>query len=137
VTVSNPDLFACDACLDACGAVCFGEYFHTNFPPVIARQALNINQLELLTVLVSLKLWQDRLRGCNVEILTDNQVSVHALNNQRFSDPFMQRCLRELWLLLALNNIHLTACHISGKANSQESSNAAAATPVESGGRCN
>jgi len=74
VTVSNPDLFACDACPDACGAVCFGEYFHANFPPFIARQALNINQLELLTILVSLKLWQDRLRGCNVEILTDNQV---------------------------------------------------------------
>jgi len=30
----------------------------------------------------------------------------------------MQRCLRELWLLLALNNIHLTSRQISGKANS-------------------
>jgi len=29
----------------------------------------------------------------------------------------MQRCLRELWLLLALNNIHLNARHSSGKAN--------------------
>lgn len=27
VTVSNPDLFPCDACLDACGAVRFGEFF--------------------------------------------------------------------------------------------------------------
>lgn len=72
----------------------------------------------MLTILVSLKLWQDRLRGCNVEILTDKQVSVYALNNQRSSDTFMQRCLRELWLLLALNNIHLTARHISGQANS-------------------
>lgn len=37
VTVSNLDLFTCDACLDACGAVCFGEYFHATFPPFIAR----------------------------------------------------------------------------------------------------
>ena len=117
VTVSNPDLFACDACLDACGAVCFGEFFHAPFPPFIASQKLNINQLELLTILVSLKLWQDRLRGCTVEILTDNQVSVYALNNQRSSDNFMQCCLREIWLLLALNNIHLFARHICGKTN--------------------
>ena len=29
----------------------------------------------------------------------------------------MQCCLREIWLLLALNNIHLFACHICGKTN--------------------
>ena len=79
MTVSNPDLFACDACLDACGVVCFGEFFHAPFPPLIVTQKLNINQLELLTILVSLKLWHDRLCGCTVEILTDNQVSVYAL----------------------------------------------------------
>lgn len=117
VPVSNPDLFACDACLGACGAVCFGEFFHAPFPPFIASQNLNINQLELLTILVSLKLWQDRLRGCTIEILTDNKVSVYALTYQRSSDHFMQCCLREIWLLLALNNIHLFAHHICGKTN--------------------
>lgn len=117
MTVSNPDLFACDACLDACGAVCFGEFFHAPFPPFIAAKTLNINQLELLTILISLKLWQARLRGCTVEILTDNQVCVYALNNQPSSDHFMQCCLREIWLLLALNNIHLVARHICGQSN--------------------
>ena len=29
----------------------------------------------------------------------------------------MQCCLREIWLLLALNNIHLFARHICGKTN--------------------
>ena len=53
---------------------------------------LNDSGLELLTILVSLKLWQARLRGCTFEILTDNQVSVYALNNQRSSDHFMQCC---------------------------------------------
>ena len=86
------------------------------FPPFIASQNLNINQLELLTILVSLKLWL-RLRGCTIEILTDNKVSVYALNYQRSSDHFMQCCLREIWLLLALNNIHLFARHICGKTN--------------------
>ena len=117
VTVSNSNLFACDACLDACGAACFGKFFDAPFPPFIAHHKLNINQLELLTILVSLKMWQDRLRGCTVEILTDNQVSVYALNNRRSSANFMQCCLREIWLLLALNNIHSFACHICGKTN--------------------
>ena len=78
---------------------------------------LNDSGLELLTILVSLKLWQGRLRGCTFEILTDNQVSVYALNNQRSSDHFMQCCLREIWLVLALNNIHLIARHICGQTN--------------------
>ena len=117
MTVSHSDLFACDACLDACGAVCFGEFFHAPFPPFIAAKTLNINQLELLTILVSLKFWQARLRGCTVEILTDNQVSIYALNNQQSSDHFMQCCLQKTWLLLALNNIHLVARHICSQSN--------------------
>ena len=117
ITVSNPELFACDSCLSACGAVCFGEYFHAQFPSFILQQHLNINQLELLTIVVCLKLWHDRLRGLSLEILTDNQSSAHALNHQRSTDSFMQCCIRELWLLLALHNIHLIARHIPGKAN--------------------
>lgn len=72
VTVSNPELFACVACLDACAAVCLVEHFHAPFPPDITLQNLNINQLELLTVLVPMKLWQRRLPGLTLEILTDN-----------------------------------------------------------------
>ena len=117
ITVSNPELFACDSCLSTCGAVCFGEYFHAQFPSFILQQHLNINQLELLTIVVCLKLWHDRLRGLSLEILTDNQSSAHALNYQRSTDSFMQCCIRELWLLLALHNIHLIARHIPGKAN--------------------
>ncbi|XP_048578945.1 uncharacterized protein LOC125560706 [Nematostella vectensis] len=33
ITVANPELFASDACLTGCGAVCFGEYFRCPFPP--------------------------------------------------------------------------------------------------------
>ena len=117
VTISNPELFACDACLSACGAVCFGEFFHHEFPKVIADQHLHINQLELLTIVVTVKLWHVSLKGLSVELLTDNSSCVYAINSRRSSDLFMQRCLRELWLCLALNNIHLTARHISTHAN--------------------
>lgn len=96
ITVSDPELFACDSCLEACGAVCFGECFHALFPSFIAEQNLNIHQLELLTILVFLKLWHGKLRGLSVEILTDNQTSAHAINNQRSTDSFMPQCIREL-----------------------------------------
>lgn len=117
ITISNPELFACDSCLDACGAVCFGEYFRAIFPQFITARHLNINQLELLTIVVSVKLWHERLRGLSVEILTDNQTSAYAINHQRSTDAFIQRCLRELWLLLALHNIRLVARHIPGNTN--------------------
>ena len=57
IIVFDPELFACDTCLDACGVVCFGELFRATFPSFIVSQHLNINQLELLTILVCLKLW--------------------------------------------------------------------------------
>lgn len=47
-TVSNPDLFACDACLDACGAVCFGEFFHVPFPSFIAANNISLSSTRAL-----------------------------------------------------------------------------------------
>ena len=98
VIISNPELFATDACLTGCGALCFGECFHREF---------HINELELLTVVISIKLWGPKLQGLGVELLSDNATCVSVINSQHSSNVFMQRCLRELWLLLALYNIKL------------------------------
>ena len=106
IVVSNPQLFATDACLSGCGAVCFGEFFHYEFPQHILQQRLHINQLELLTVVVAVKTWHSKLQGLTLELLVDNEATVHAINNQRSKDPFMQDCLRELWLCLAIHNLH-------------------------------
>lgn len=118
IVVSNPHLFATDACLTGCGAVCFGEFFHCKFPDDILQQRLHINQLELLTVVVAVKTWHSKLQGLTLELLVDNEATVHAINNQRSKDLFMQNCLRELWLCLAINNINLRARYVEGSANS-------------------
>ena len=118
IVVSNPQLFATDASLTGCGAVCFGEYFHCEFPHHILHQCLHINQLEILTVFAAVKIWQSKLQGLALELLVDNEATVHAINNQRSKDIFMQNCLRELWLCLALNNINLRARYVEGHANS-------------------
>lgn len=106
IVVSDPHLFATDPCLTGCGAVCFGEVFHSEFPERIMQQSLHVNQLKLLTVLVAVKMWHSKLQGLTREIMVDNEATVHAINNQRSKDPLMslmQNCLQELWLYLALN----------------------------------
>ena len=112
--ISNPEQFATDACLSGCGAVCFGECFHREFPDFILNQGRHINELELLTIVVAIKLWTHKLQGLGVELLTDNATCVSVINSQHSSNVFMQRCLRELWLLLALHNIQLSVRSVRG-----------------------
>ena len=55
---SQPDQFAAsDACLVSCGGFSEGNCFHSKFPDFILKQKLHINALELLTVIVTVKLW--------------------------------------------------------------------------------
>ena len=114
VIISNPELFATDACLSGCGAVCFGECFHREFPDFILTQDQHINELELLTVVISIKLWAPKLQGLGVELLSDNATCVSVMNSQHLPNVFMLRCLRELWLLLALYNIKLIVRPVRG-----------------------
>ena len=85
VLISNPELFATDACLTGCGAVCFGECFHREFPDFILTQHQHINELELLTVVISIKLWAPKLQGLGVELLSDNATCVSVINSQHSS----------------------------------------------------
>ena len=117
VTIANPDLFACDACLSGCGAVCFGEYFKSGFSPAILALNSHINNLELLTVVVTVKLWAMRLQGLKVELISDNTTCIAAINNKSSSNVRMQCCLRELWLNLSVHNISLVVHHVPSKEN--------------------
>ena len=114
VIISNPELFATDACLTGCGAVCFGECFHRECRDFILTQDRHINKLELLTIVISIKLWAPKLQGLGVELLSDNATCVSVINSQHSSNVFMQRCLRDLWLLLALYNIKLIVRSVCG-----------------------
>ena len=88
------------------------------FPQRVSRfhsqSRCHINELELLTIVVAIKLWTHKLQGLGVELLTDNATCVSVINSQHSSNVFMQRCLRELWLLLALHNIQLSVRSVRG-----------------------
>lgn len=61
---SKPDeILACDSSLYGCGGWLNGKYFHSDFPVFIQDLNLHINDLELLTVVVSVKLWSNLLKN--------------------------------------------------------------------------
>ena len=61
---SSPgEVFVTDACLTGGGGLCNDQYFHFAFPAVILAHSLDINCLELLTIVVALQLWGRRWSG--------------------------------------------------------------------------
>ena len=86
-------------------------------PVDILTQDLHINELEFLTVVIAINLWSRKLEGLRVELLSDNTMCVSVINAQYSTNIFMQRCLRQLWLLLALFNIQLVVSSVSGCEN--------------------
>ena len=62
----QPDQFAAsDACLTSCGGFWEGKFFYLN-------QKLHINALELLTLLITVKLWGKDWKGKKMVINCDN-----------------------------------------------------------------
>ena len=116
---SHPDeVFATDACLEGCGGWLEGRsFFHSTFPEFILCQDLDINALELLTIIVACKVWGREWRGKRMVVQCDNQVSVIVLNTGRSRAPFLQACLREICFLAARYEFELRATHIAGVSN--------------------
>ena len=117
-TWSEPDVtMATDSCLDGCGGVCFNQYFHTKFPDFILVQQLPIHELEFLAVLAGARAWGRLFKGQKIRIYCDNQSVVDVINSSKTKDAFMATCLRELWLVVSLNEFELRAVHLPGEDN--------------------
>ena len=115
---SSPDaVFSTDACLSGCGGVCKGEFFHVEFPPLLLARELSINALEILAVVIACKLWGHMWTHRRILLYCDNQATVMVLNSGRTRCTFMADCLRELWLISAVNDFELRAVHLEGSAN--------------------
>jgi hypothetical protein len=113
-----PDsILSTDSCLTSCGGWCSKQYFSTVFPQPILSQNLCINSLELLTVMVSLRLWAKFLVNKRILIHCDNEASVCVLNSGRSKDKFMLQCLREIAFTAAKQNFQIKAIHVKGVDN--------------------
>ncbi|KAI8503309.1 hypothetical protein Bbelb_191300 [Branchiostoma belcheri] len=117
---TEPDaVFSSDACLTGCGGFLHstGEYFHATFPPSVLASNPCINSLELLSILVCARLWGKHWAGSRIVVMCDNEASVTVLNSGRSRSPFLQTCLRNLWLCAAVGQFELRAIHIPGLEN--------------------
>ena len=116
----DPDsIISCDASLVGCGGWCEleGRYFHATFPPSIVAMKLSINSLELLTIVITLKLWGSLLANQQIIIKCDNMSSVQVVNSGFSRDSFHQSCLREICYFAAINNFCIKAVHVKGVDN--------------------
>ena len=114
-----PDsIFSSDACLTAGGGWAQGEAFHVMFPSwIIQRKDISINELKLITFVVSLKLWQSKIKNRNVLAYCDNLSSVDVVNSGKAKNRFSQACLREICYITAKCNAVVKLVHISSECN--------------------
>ena len=84
------------------------QFFHLKFPQKILESTINIAQRELFTILVTLKLWKNKLTGKVVRISTDSQVSMFAVNTGRTrDDEFTLSCIKDIAWVCAKHQILL------------------------------
>ena len=115
---SSPgEVFTTDACLTGCGGLCGDQYFHAAFPSFVVQQTLDINCLELLTIIVALKLWGLRWSGLRLTVRCDNAVAVTVLNTGWCRNSFLNSCLCELCYLAAIHEFEIRAVHVPGVSN--------------------
>ena len=103
-----------DACLSGCGAYIGTHYYSEQFPPDILSAGHPIAHLELLNVVVATKTWATLWAGQRIQVNCDNTNACLAIQSGRSRDPFIQRCVRELFLTCSVHDIELRAVHIPG-----------------------
>ena len=109
--------FSSDACLQGAGAFCEGFFFHTTFPDFISKLDLHISALELLSIIVSVKLWGRSFRGKRIVVFCDNEAVCKVVNTGSARCPFLQDCLRELCYFAARFQFEIRAHHLPSSEN--------------------
>ena len=104
-----------DASLTGLGG-CFNQMvFSIPFPRGFKNY--NIIHLEMLNVVVAINIWGTLWQNKNITIRWDDLPVVEVLNTSRARDAILAACTRNIWLLTAKYNIHLTIHHIQCRSN--------------------
>ena len=109
--------FSTNACLQGGGATCQTECISFAFPDCISMLSLHINALELFTLVVALKHWAPQLQGRKFTVACDNSAAIAVITSNTSRDPFMQRCLQQLWFTAAVFDFEVRALHVPGRHN--------------------
>ena len=104
-----------DACLTGFGAAFANKVYALTIP--LGFKNYTIVHLEILNKVVAMKIWGDIWENKAIDIKCDNMAVVEVLTSGRVRDPILATCARNIWLLTAIFNIHLTVTHIPGVQN--------------------
>ncbi len=91
------------------------EFYGTPYKQPVTNQQLPISQLECLNCLAALRLWQDVIPRSNVRLQCDNSATVSILQSGRGVEKTMLATAREIWMLQAKHQFHLTVIHCPGR----------------------
>ena len=103
-----------DSCLTGAGTVTNTHFYMLVYPPDILRRHLSITLLEMFNVLIAVRLWGHMWRRQNVLIFSDNAATVATLQSGRAQQPFLRAAAREIWLIAALYDVHISVRHRPG-----------------------
>lgn len=107
-----------DSCTLAAGDIYCGDWFYINWDldwPLVSK--LHINSKEILAAYLAVCRWAPYWRNKRIYIQSDNVTAVAAINKGTSRNPFIMRCLRQLFWLSATYNFHVSARFLPGISN--------------------
>ena len=113
-TVQCQDELELDACLTGCGAYNGTQFYSEQFPEAIVREQHPIAHLELLNIVVAAKTWATEWAHHRVAVHCDNMNACLAVRSGRSRDPYIQGCVRELFMVSTTHDIELHVTHKPG-----------------------
>ena len=119
-------------CLTGMGAVWRDRVYATPIVQ-ISNFILTMAPLEMLNIVIALRTWAKDWQHARIVLYCDNLAVVHVVETNRTKDTFLALCLRNIWLLPALNDVDIELKHIPGKNNQKADalSRIYSNTPVE------
>lgn len=92
------------------------EFYRAKFPEHI-RMGAAIAVLEIWALIITLKIWGEKLTGKRVVVNCDNEAVVHLINSGKARDLVLQAGLREICMLAADHQFELLAKFLPGVQN--------------------
>jgi len=83
----------------------------------ISGMCNHITEFEAFAVLVTLRVFTRGLKDQKLLFYCDNQAVVSCYNNSKVKNVFIQGVMREIWFLLAVNNLQLVMRYIKSSDN--------------------
>lgn len=115
--LSPGEVISCDASLRGAGVLCGKLFARKQFPQWLLDRATNIAHLEMITLVASIKLFHQQLRGKRFLVLCDNMAVVTVLNTGAARDEVLLEGMREVAYVSAREQFEMRVRHIGSADN--------------------